>query len=51
MYIFLDLDTYHIDSEGYLLDSSCRYIVDHKGKKIKLENKHLEILKNNGVLK
>jgi hypothetical protein len=39
-------DTYYIDNEGHLLDCHSRYIVDQKGKKIKLEEKHLNILRN-----
>jgi hypothetical protein len=50
MYIFGYVDTYFIDNEGQLLDCHSRYIVDQKGKKIKLEEKHLGLLRKEKLL-
>ena len=44
------LDTYYIDNEGYLLDCHSRYIVDQKGKKVRLEDKHITMLKSQRIL-
>lgn len=42
--------TYHVDKEGYLLDSQNRYIIDWKGAQIRLDEKHLSLLKEHSVL-
>ena len=39
-------NTYYIDSEGYLLDKDQHYLVDSKGKQVKLEDKHVKMLRD-----
>lgn len=51
MYFCLYPDTYYIDNDGFLLDCHSRYIVDQKGKKIKLEEKHIAILRTQKLLR
>jgi hypothetical protein len=38
-------NTYHIDREGYLLDKEQFYLTDSRGNKIKLEDRHIKLLK------
>ena len=38
-------NTYYIDSDGYLLDKDQQYLVDGYGNQIRLEEKHLKLLK------
>jgi hypothetical protein len=42
--------SYFIDSQGYLLDSSLVYLLDKNNSKIKLLEKHLEVLKKEGLI-
>ena len=44
------VDSYYVDNEGYLLDCHSRYLVDLKGKKISLEEKHIAMLKQQRIL-
>ena len=50
MYQWIYIDIYYIDNEGYLLDANSRYIVDQKGKKVRLEEKHIQMLRNQKIL-
>lgn len=43
-------NTYYIDSEGYVLDKEQYYLVDSRGNRIKLEEKHTNLLRQEGVL-
>ena len=43
-------NTYYIDNEGYLLDKDQHYLVDSKGKQVRLEEKHIKMLKQEQVL-
>lgn len=43
--IVLTDNTYYIDSEGYVLDKDQHYLIDSLGKQLKLEEKHLKLLR------
>ena len=43
-------NTYYIDSEGYLLDKDQQYLVDGYGNQIRLEERHLKLLKEEEIL-
>lgn len=38
-------NTYYIDSEGYLLDKEQNYLLDGRGKQVRLEERHIKMLK------
>lgn len=48
--IFNYIVNYYVDDDGFLLDCHSRYIVDQQGRKIRLEEKHLTMLRNQKVL-
>ena len=43
--ITLTDNTYYIDGDGYLLDKEQNYLMDNKGRQVKLEERHIKILK------
>jgi hypothetical protein len=50
MMITLMDNTYYIDNEGYLLDKDQCYLVDYRGVHVRLEEKHVKMLKEENVL-
>ena len=44
--IILTDNTYYIDSEGYLLDKEQHYLVDSRGNQVRLEEKHVKLLRD-----
>jgi hypothetical protein len=45
MKITLMDNTYYIDNEGYLLDKDQCYLVDYRGVHVRLEDRHVKMLK------
>lgn len=43
-------NTYYIDHEGYLLDKYQNYLVNSHGNQIRLEEKHIKLLKEEEIL-
>ena len=43
-------NTYYIDCEGYLLDKDQHYLLDSWGKQVRLEEKHVQLLRDEQVL-
>lgn len=48
--ITLTDNTYYIDSEGYLLDREQMYLLDNQDRRVKLEDRHIRLLKEESVL-
>lgn len=42
-------NTYYIDSEGYLLDKDQFYLVDSRGMQVRLEEKHIRLLRDENI--
>jgi hypothetical protein len=41
---------YHIDRQGYLLDSEGHYLITHFGTRIRLDEQHLKLLSEHSML-
>lgn len=41
--------TYYIDCEGFLLDKDQHYLVDSRGLQVRLEDRHIRMLKEENV--
>lgn len=50
MYIDGNLGVFYIDRDYYLLDSSFYYLVDKNGNNVRLEEKHINMLRNSNIL-
>ena len=42
--------TYYIDNEGFLLDKDQHYLIDSHGNHIRLEERHISLLKDEQIL-
>ena len=43
-------NTYYIDAEGFLLDKEQNYWMDGRGKQVRLEERHLKLLRDEKIL-